>query len=749
MNDNNKSKKQLIEELNGLRAQVATLEDRLQRQMPAATGEDGFPLVPAGLPGVYAVRIVHADGSKRRVEVSEIPVRNSGGKAVSIAGTAHDGTERKQDHTNSVHAVQDHVSAAIEQEQKVKKSVEHFRHMAENIEQGLTILENRKVVYINKRITEITGYTLGELNTMHLDDIVAPADKNLIGELLEKYNRDGTLPEETVFGITRKDGAVRFVHSLYSAQKTGPIMNSYIVTTDITERKKAEEERIRLTKAIEGAAEIVLIMDAGGTVLYANPAATKLTGYSAAEIIGTNIFEMSSSTCKGLYDKLHTAFNKGGVWTETLTHRHKDGTPCIFDTTISPIFDESGKLVNLLSVGRDATRETMLEKQILQSQKMKALGTLAGGIAHDFNNILAGIIGYTELALEDVEDRPKTQELLQQARESAERARELVGQILTFSRTAEIEKKPIKTVPIVKEVCKFLRSSMPSTIEIRQNIKTENGWVMADPTQVHQILMNLGTNAGHAMRQKGGVLQILVEEIFIGKDDVVAYKDLKTGHYLHLTTKDTGHGIKKADLSRIFDPYFSTKKKGEGTGLGLAVVHGIVKDHGGDIRVHSTLNKGTTFHVVLPLMKKTPVHRETGNSENLPTGTEHILLVDDEPDLVKIIKLVLERLGYRVIGVTGAEEALETFKLARNSYGLVITDKTMPEMTGFDLAKKIKQIRPDIPILLCTGYNETDDEAKAEAAGIDAVVTKPIQQRELAEKIRAALDTDAHRHKHC
>ena len=499
-------------------------------------------------------------------------------------------------------------------------------------------------------------------------------------------------------------------------------------------------ENTRFIKAIDQAAELIMIMNAVGTVEYANPPITNFMGYDLKEIIGTNILKMSHKLRPELYNKVLTIINKGEAWNETLPQKKKGGESCLIDTTISPIFDTSGALTNLLSIGRDVTKEAALEEQLRQAQKMESIGTLAGGIAHDFNNILGVIMGYTELSLDDVENRPETYGSLQEVLKATSRAKDMVNQILTFSRSTDVEKKIIKTIPIVKEACKFLRSSLPTTIEIRQNITAERDHILADPTQFHQILMNLCTNAGHAMKEEGGVLDVALDEVFLQNDDLILYSDLKVGAYLKLTVKDTGYGISKDNLERIFEPYFTTKEKGEGTGLGLAVVHGIVKEFGGDIRVYSEIGKGTGIHILFPLLKEMKEQKDLERTESLPTGTETILFVDDEVFLADVAKKILSRLGYTVVVVTSGADALETFSLAKDSYDLIITDKTMPKMTGFDMAEAIKKIRADIPIILCTGVSDKEDDAKMKRAGIVEIIMKPIDKRSMAEMIRKVLD---------
>ena len=371
---------------------------------------------------------------------------------------------------------------------------------------------------------------------------------------------------------------------------------------------------------------------------------------------------------------------------------------------------------------------------------MEAIGTLAGGIAHDFNNILFAIIGFTELILEEVPDGSILRRNLDIVLSSAKRAKDLVSHILTFSRQSRQERGLISVVPIVKEGIKFLRASLPSTIEMRQFIDPESGSIVADPTQIHQILMNLGTNAGHAMRETGGVLEITLENV-CGMDDQAASlaPEVVPGSYVRMTVSDTGIGMDKGTIQRIFEPYFTTKEKGEGTGLGLAMVHGIVRSYGGAISVQSEVGSGATFQVYFPSVEARP-SQEGGAAESVPTGSERILYVDDEPAIVEMAKQVLERLGYEVTTRTSSLEALELFRARPNDFDLVITDVTMPDLTGLMLAQEMRSIRSKIPLILCTGFSELVSETRMESLGISELVMKPILKKDMAEAIRRALD---------
>jgi signal transduction histidine kinase/DNA-binding response OmpR family regulator len=385
----------------------------------------------------------------------------------------------------------------------------------------------------------------------------------------------------------------------------------------------------------------------------------------------------------------------------------------------------------------EAERLALLQ-HLQRSQKMEAIGTLASGIAHDFNNILAAMIGYTELAQLDTPIEANSRENLEMVLTAGERARELVKQILAFSRQNGEERKPIQIVHTVREVLKFMRASLPATIDIREDLDSNIGNILAEPVQIHQVVMNLCTNAHHAMQEKGGVLAVSLTSVNLEPDNLAVHPDLKPGSHVKLTVTDTGHGIDKATMAKIFDPYFTTKEKGMGTGLGLAVAHGIMQKHGGAITVASEPGKGSVFTLYFPALQKQE-DREALIKEEIPTGHEHILLVDDEQVLVEVGRRMLERLGYKVDTRTSSVEALALFKSHPDRYDLVITDMTMPNMTGDKLAMEILQVRADIPIVLCTGYSENILEERAQAIGIKALIRKPILMAEMARAIREAL----------
>lgn len=383
--------------------------------------------------------------------------------------------------------------------------------------------------------------------------------------------------------------------------------------------------------------------------------------------------------------------------------------------------------------------KALLEKNLRQAQKLEAAGSLAGGIAHDFNNILAAMIGYVNLAMHQLEGQDIARRNLDMVVKASLRARNLIRQILAFSRHSEKEPKPLNISPVVKEAIKLVRASMPSSIEIRQNIVSDPGNILGDPNQIHQIVMNLCTNAFHAMGQDSGVLTIDLGQRPLMPAEASLKPGLRPGNYVYITIGDTGHGIDEDMKERIFEPYFTTKESHEGTGLGLSVVHGIVKGMGGDISVSSEKGKGATFTILIPSIAQEAT--EVKAADKISTGRgERILFVDDEELLVDVATQMLPRMGYEVTGFTSSLEALKAFGKRPDGFDLVITDYTMPKMIGTQLAREISKIRPDIPILLCTGFNKGDEINKYKEFGVQAVLLKPLYEHELAKVVRQVLD---------
>ena len=416
----------------------------------------------------------------------------------------------------------------------------------------------------------------------------------------------------------------------------------------------------------------------------------------------------------------------------------------LIKSSIPPGYEDSWERVFIsvydLTERIEAEKEKKdLGRQLRQAQKMEAVGTLAGGIAHDFNNILSAVIGFTEMAMEDAPPDSALTHNMEQVLQAGLRAKHLVQQILAFSRQSEHEMKPVQLDRIIKEACALLRASLPTTIDIRTDVRTA-AFIMGDPTQMHQVLMNLGTNAGHAMRDRGGRLVVMLREATLEEVREKGLPRMDAEAYLQLVVQDTGQGIPPTIMDRIFDPFFTTKEHTEGTGMGLSVAHGIIKSHGGLIDVESQVGRGTTFHIYLPkIMPRAKAHHHSALP--LPSGSERVLLVDDETMLVDMGRQVLTRLGYQVTACTSSVEALQHFQNDPAAFDLVITDMTMPHLTGKELATALLKIKPALPIILCTGFSETITEETAKHIGIKAFILKPIVMSDLAETMRKVLDS--------
>jgi PAS domain S-box-containing protein len=523
-------------------------------------------------------------------------------------------------------------------------------------------------------------------------------------------------------------------------ERTGELKSAYeVLRMEVEERRKAEKELRSLTTALEQAVEGVFVNAPDGTIVYANKAFCRMLGYSEGELIGQKIWATRAEDLHERSAHIWATINSGTVWTGRITRRRKDGRLIETETSVGPIRDDTGTIVNQVGVCRDITDQLHLEAQFHQAQKMEAVGTLSGGIAHDFNNILAAIIGFTEMVIEDVSDNADARRRMEQVLKAALRGRDLVKQILAFSRKTEVERKEISLTPLVTETHALLRASLPSTIRTALDFTTKEDVVLADPTQMQQVLMNLATNAAYAMRENGGLLTIEISSATFSNGSLPD-PDMEPGAYVKLTVKDTGIGMTEEVQQRIFEPFFTTKGPGQGTGMGLAVVYGIVKTHGGAVTVQSEVGKGSTFEVFLPEAQKLEVKKEEPTASVLPGGTERVLFVDDEEMLVETARDTLESLGYHVTVAANGTDAWNLFLEDPSRFDLVITDQTMPDVTGIALAQKVLSVRKEMPIILSTGYSEMVSAENAKEVGIRAFVMKPMVKKELAETIRRVLD---------
>ncbi|MDY0361855.1 MAG: PAS domain S-box protein [Desulforegulaceae bacterium] len=515
------------------------------------------------------------------------------------------------------------------------------------------------------------------------------------------------------------------------------------VATDISPKVKIEDDRAILSAAIEQAAESIVITDKNGKIIYVNPAFENITGYLKEEVIGKNPNIVKSGFHgRFFYEEMWNRLKKGLTWNGYLKNKSKDGVYYEEEASISPVFDRSGEILHFVAVKRDVTQERKMESQLRKAQKLEAIGTLAGGIAHDFNNILFPIIGFSELLSNKFEKTSEEKRYIKNILSAAYRARDLVHQILTFSRQNEEEKKPVRVDFIVIEALKLLRASIPSTIEIRTEIENTALTVLADSTKIHQLAMNLATNAYQAMEEKGGVLGIYLKAVNIGDEDIdrSIMTDVRAGQYLKLTISDTGAGIPGYIIERIFDPYFTTKPQGKGTGLGLATVHGIVQSCKGFIKVYSEEGKGSSFNVFLPVTNEVEYPKKNFLPASIKGGSEHILVADDEELIVEVIGDMLKDLGYKTTLRTSSIEAYEAFKANPKNFDLLVTDHTMPNMTGFDLARKIHLICPDFPVIVCSGFSEIVAMEKCKKEEISSYIMKPVLKTDLAAAVRKAID---------
>lgn len=562
-------------------------------------------------------------------------------------------------------------------------------------------------------------------------------------------------PQTYEFQFVDREGAIKDIVVTVATMPGGKQRLASLL--DITNRKRVEaalqESERRLADIIDFLPDATCAIDLAGKVIAWNRAIEEMTGIKAGDMLGKGNYEyvipfygmrrpvlidLVFGFAEDIENKYDFIRREGDVLLaeQEVTLR---GISRVLWAKASPLYDSRGNVAGAIESVRDITEQRRMEETIRRSQKMQAIGTLAGGIAHDFNNILGAIMGYAEMAIDELPAGSKVNEYINELLSASERAKFLVQQILAFSRQAENRVKPLLVAPIVKEVVKLLSHTMPSTIHLKQNINAKNTIILADATQVHQVLMNLCTNAGHAMRKHGGTLTISLNQIEIS-DSEQSGTSLDAGEYLELKVADTGHGIDSTVIDKIFDPFFTTKGKGEGSGMGLAVVHGIVHGYGGHINVESEAGVGTTFNIYFPVVNERLSRPEEKAQKTPARGRERILIVDDQDYILKMMYRILSYLGYAVTSEQNPLKALSLFQHDPSALDMIITDQTMPDLTGADMAKKILSIRPDIPIILCTGFSDLVSPEEAKAIGIREYLMKPISIPDLAQTIRNIFD---------
>ncbi len=597
---------------------------------------------------------------------------------------------------------------------------------------------------VNERWAEICGYLLPELDPIDANTrtrLSHPDDMKRSNLILEKHFAGETTFYECELRLKHRTG--RWVWVLERGKVADWDKNANPVRMagtllDITERKLAEdtirqsEERHRtiLQTAMDG----FCLMDLQGRLLEVNEAYCRMSGHSEEELLSMNISDLAADESESATEEIRKAVCHGEHRFET-KQRRKDGRVLDVEVSVKYRGMEGGRFTCFV---RDITERKQIEFHLQHAQRMEAIGTLAGGIAHDFNNILFPLVGFAEMLREELPAGSTVRKYVDEILRAALRARDLVKQILTFSRRGDQDIKFIRLQPIAEEAIKLLRSSIPTTIGIQQEIDPDCGVVAANPTQIHRVIMNLVTNAYHSMEDTGGRITVSIKEVQLESTQPV-FTDLKPGKYALLSIYDMGTGIDPSIMSKVFDPYFTTKDKSKGTGLGLSVVQGVVKSCNGAIRIYSEQGKGTEVHVYLPIVHQQSEDEAANVDEIIQGDSEKILLVDDEEAIVMMEKQMLERLGYTVEAQTGSVAALESFKADPCAFDLILTDMTMPFMTGVQLAKAVKDIRPGIPVIICTGFSDRLNEEKSKELGIEGYATKPVRMRELAELVRKAL----------
>ena len=645
-------------------------------------------------------------------------------------------------------------------EEALKESQQRLADIIDFLPDATLVIDREgRVIAWNKAIEEMTGvkaedmlgkgdyeYAIpfyGERRPILIDLVLKPQEETEARYVIAD-RKDAVLAGEAYMPALRGGGVYLLGKASILRDSRGHIVGAIESIRDLTERKRVEEALARAEEKyrsiFENAIEGIYQTTVEGRFISVNPAFARMLGYDSPDEVLNTITDISRQIYVNPEDRSELMKLIEG-WRvvhefETQFFR-KDKSIAWVTLNVRTVLDKDGGVSHIEGTAEDITDRKGLESRLFRAQKMEAIGTLAGGIAHDFNNILSAIIGYTEMTKGRLQ-QTELRGYLEQVLKACDRAKNLVGQILTFSRSVEHEIRPIDLAPLTNEALKLLRATLPSTIEIRHITASDALTVLADPTQIHQVLINLCTNAAHAMRERGGILEVRLENVDITSNIAGFRSDMTSGSYVKLTVTDTGTGIPPEMVHRIFDPFFTTKKQGEGTGLGLSVVYGVVSGCGGTITVQSNPGTGSAFTVYLPAIVCDATTEEE-LLDTIPRGKERILFIDDEEILAEMGRDMLEDLGYTVTAVTDSLSAWKIFRAQPDQFDLVITDMTMPGMTGVELAKEMLKIRPKIPIILCTGYSELITEEKAKKIGIQGFAFKPLTIKILTQLISQVL----------
>jgi PAS domain S-box-containing protein len=605
----------------------------------------------------------------------------------------------------------------------------------------VTDLEGRHRV-VNRQMALYCGAEAARLLGATLDDLagIPPEVRGHMAEQDRQVLSTGRMIDIPEMAMPQPDGQTAWRHIIKSPlrDKAGRIIGQIGICEDITARHEAEALLVEMASALEQAGDAIMITGLDGSIRYVNAAFERLTGYAGAEAIGqTPRLLRSNQQSPGFYAEVWATLLRGEVWIGRYINRRKDGSLYHTHSTHSPIRDKTGRTVGFLSVQRDVTEQVELDERMLRAQRLQALGTLAGGIAHDFNNVLLPIMGYTEMLSRRLAAGSQEADWLQVIADASQRARDLVARILLFTRQTPSTHVPMLLEPVVREVVSFLRSTVPTTVVLHANVAADD-WILGDPAQMHQVLMNLCVNAAQAMPD-GGDLTLSLDAVQLAGLECYLGRKL-SGRHVRLDVADNGEGMDADTLSRIFEPFFTTKAVGSGTGLGLSTVFGIVLAHDGALRVQSAPGSGSRFELYFPVADAPPLPADPRDEPAAVHGTERVLVLDDEPTISELLQTTLGELGYRVTTLTSSREAIALLEAQPAAFDAVITDQTMPECTGVELATRLRQRNRNVPIILCTGCG---DEALPEpgAGGVlSGLLHKPYRTLELAALLRRLLD---------
>ena len=693
--------------------------------------DDQLPFRQAMATGRAVHDVRHAiqwpDGRRVLLSVNAAPLFGASGEIEGVVALVENVTERVQS-----------AEALRRSEARYRSLVEHIPAVTYRA----ALDESSTTTYISPQVKTVLGYSqedfLSDPNTW--DKSLHPDDRARVLETVTRCHASG---EKLVceYRVIRSDGTVGWLHDEGAIVRNdaGEPLFLQGVTIDITQRKQAEAELQRLATAVEQAAEAIIITDADAAIQYVNPAFEHITGYARDEAVGRNPrFLKSGEQDDVFYSRMWVALTTGQVWRGHLVNRRKDGSLYHEEATISPVRDASGSIVNYVAVKRDVTQEHAIEEQWRQSQKMEAIGQLAGGLAHDFNNLLTGVLGYANMLKLGAQPGEGVYEAADVIERAAQRAAELTDQLLGFARRGKHQNIPVDMHGTIHDVIGLLGRTLHKNIHVMQQLGAAWPWVLGDPGQMQQVLLNLAVNARDAMPE-GGKLAFETDALTVGEASHQVHADLTPGPYLVLSVRDTGVGIPEAHRGRLFEPFFTTKGPAHGTGMGLPMVYGIVRNHGGAVDVHSEVGVGTTFKVYLPLALDVAVATLPADTDSLIRGTGRVLVVDDEEVVRNVATAMLRHLGYQVVTARDGREAVHYYQQHGHEIDLVILDMIMPELDGRACFGGLKQIDPNVKAVLSTGYSLDSDVQGILDEGMLGLALKPYRIGQLSKVVADAL----------